>query len=431
MSRFASLQPLRNRDFALLWTGGLISNIGTWMQTVAVGALVRSSGGRNFGTALVAAAAFLPIGLLAPVGGALADRLDRRLWLAVGNFVQALLAVVLTVLAITGRASPRNVTVVVLLTGCVAAPTLPFLQAMIPDLVPRDELLAAAALGSTQYNLGRVIGPALAGIVIATSSYAWTFAANAVSFFAVIVALVFIRKVPRPVSEPEPLWARIRAGAREAWAEPGCRSAIVLISVVAFFAAPFIALIAARAGDLASGKVAIGRVTGILTTAQGLGAVTGALLVAPLGERFGRRRMIVGNIVGASAALVGYAYAPTVGLAAVALFVVGGLYIGVLAGLNTVVQLRAPTAFRGRVLSFYLVALGVIYPIGALAQGALADRIHLSNTTAAGAILLVAVLAVIAVTRPSVLRSLDGAGPAILDELPVDNPAASPSITNP
>jgi len=129
----------------------------------------------------------------------------------------------------------------------------------------------------------------------------------------------------------------------------------VLISVVAFFAAPFIALIAARAGDLTSGKVAIGRVTGILTTAQGLGAVTGALLVAPLAERFGRRRMIVGNIVGASAALVAYGYAPTVGLASVALFVVGGLYIGVLAGLNTVVQLRAPTAFRGRVLSFYLV----------------------------------------------------------------------------
>lgn len=423
MARLSSLEPLRNRDFALLWTGGLISNVGTWMQTVAVGALVRSSGGHNFGTALVAAAAFLPIGLLAPVGGALADRLDRRTWLAVGNGVQAVLALFLTYLSATGRATPRNVTVVVLVTGCVTAPTLPFLQAMIPDLVPKDQLLAAAALGSTQYNLGRVIGPAMAGIVIATSSYTWTFAANAVSFLAVIVALVFIRPLPRPPGEADPLWPRIKAGAREAWAEPGCRSAIILVGFIAFLAAPFIALIAARAGDLVSGKVAIGRVTGILTTAQGLGAVAGALSVAPLADRFGRRRVIIGDIAGTCVALVAYGYAPTVGLAAVALFAVGGLYIGILSGLNTVVQLRAPAAFRGRVLSFYLVALGVIYPVGSLVQGALADRVHLSNTTAAGAVVLLTIVAVIAVARPGLLRTLDGDSPEILPELPESAPA--------
>lgn len=425
---FTSFQPLRHRNFALLWMGSAVSNIGTWMQTVAVGALVRSSGGRNFGTALVAAAAFLPMGLLSPVGGALADRLDRRLWLAIGNLVQAGLALVLTGLAATGHATPGVLTLVVLANGCVAAPTLPFQQAMIPDLVPKEDLLAAAALGSAQYNLGRVVGPALAGIVIAASSYTWAFAVNAVSFGAVIVALVFIRLPAHPVDHTAGLWARIKEGAAATRAEPGCRAAVVMVSMVALLAAPFIALIPARAGDLVDGAKAIGRVTGILTSAQGIGAVTGALLVAPLATRFGRRRVIQADIIGTCIALVLYAYAPSVATAAAALFLVGGLYIGVLSGLNTVVQLRAPAEFRGRVLSLYLVALGVIYPIGAVIEGAVADRVHLSNTTAAGAALLVVAVVALSVTRPQVLRALDGDEPAIVDQLPVDNPAVSPSV---
>lgn len=406
---WSSLAPLRHRNYALLWSAGTVSNVGTWMQTVAVGALVTEQTGQARWTALVAIAGFLPVGLLAPVGGALADRLDRRRWMVVGVLVEAGLATLLAVLHATGNASPGVVTLVVFGNGCTAALILPFHQAMLPDLVPRHDLLAAASLGSAQYNLGRVVGPALAAVLIAATSFTWAFAVNAVSYFAVVVALALIRLPPHsPVDDDERLFARIRAGARAAAAEPGCRAALALIAAASLLLAPFIALIPAKAHAIVSdGAKATASATGVLTTAQGVGAVIGALLIAPLANRFGRRRMIVVYLLGTAAALTMYAEAPTVTTATAALVLVGGLYIGILSGLSTVVQMRAPAAFRGRILSLYFMALGTIYPIGALLQGAVADHVGLGRTTIVGAVLLVLVVGAVAVVRPNLLRALD------------------------
>lgn len=415
----ASLRPLRHRNFALLWSASLVSNVGTWMQTVAVGALVTAGTGRAVWTALVAAAVFLPIGVLSPVGGALADRLDRRRWLALGNLVEAALATLLTLLSATGRASPAAVTTVVFLAGCVLALILPFHQAMVRDLVPSRDVLGAASLSSAAYNLGRVLGPAVAGVVIAVGSFTWAFAVNAVSFFAVVAALAAMRLPPHVAKAGhDGLWARVRAGATAARSEPGCRAAIGLIALAAFLAAPFIALIPAKASLLAEGGArATGAITGALTTAQGLGAVMGALLLAPLAERFGRRRVLVFYLVATPAALCLYAVSPSVVTAVAALAVVGGLYIGILSGLNSVVQLRAPGEFRARVLSLFLMALGVIYPIGALAQGAIADAVGLAETTALAAGAMVAVVVAVGAFRPEVLRALGDAPdePAVVE----------------
>ncbi len=406
---FSSLAPLRHRNYALVWSAGVVSNVGTWMQTVAVGALVTERTGQARWTALVAVAAFLPMGLLAPIGGAMADRLDRRRWLIVGNVLGAGFATTLALLSATGNASPGLVTLVVLAHGSSFALMLPFYQAMIPDLVPREDLLAAASLGSAQYNLGRVVGPALAAVVIAATSFTWAFVVNAVSFFAFIGALVIVRLPPhQPSDDGEGLFERIRAGGRAMWAEPGCRAAVTFISVAAFLLAPFIALIPAKASLLVDGGAkATASATGALTTAQGVGAVVGALLIAPLAIRFGRRRMIVVYMLGTAVALLAYATTGTVLLSVVALALVGGLYIGILSGLNTVVQLRAPAAFRARVLSLYFVALGSIYPIGALVQGAIADRIGLDETTTLAVAAFVAFVAAVAIMRPSLLRALD------------------------
>lgn len=405
----SSLRPFRHREFRLLWSASAFSNIGTWMQAVAVGAYVTQETGQARWTALVAVAAFLPIGLLTPVGGALADRLDRRRWMAVGIGVEALLAVLLTALSATGRASPGAVTAVVFANGCISALVLPFYQAMIPDLVSKDDLLAAAALGSAQYNLGRVIGPALAAVLVAATSYTWAFGVNAVSFLAVIVALVAIRLPDtRHPSDDLGIVARIRAGGRAALAEPGCRSALALIATAAFLLAPFIALIPAKAHELVGGGAkATASATGALTTAQGVGAIIGALLIAPLAERFGRRRLIMGYISSSSVAAGAYALMPSVPAAFAALVVLGGSYIGILSGLNTVVQLRAPAEYRGRILSLYFMALGSIYPIGALVQGAVADRVGLATTTVAAGLAMLAVLTGIALARPGILQALD------------------------
>ncbi len=418
----ASFRPLRHRDFALFFWANLVSNVGTWMQTVAVGALVAARTGRASWAALVAAAVFLPIGLLSPIGGALADRLDRRRWLALGNLVEAALAAVLVVLSATGRASPAAVTFVVFLAGCVLALLIPFQQAMVPDLVPKEDVLGAAALGAAQYNLGRVVGPALAAVVIALSSYTWTFAINAVSFFAVVAALMAMRLSPQPKGEATAgLWSQVLGGIRAARAEPGCRAAIGLIALSAFLAAPFIALIPAKALLLADGgDKATGAATGALTTAQGVGAVIGALMLAPLAERFGRRQVVVFDLVAAPISLCLYAVSPSVITAVLALGLVGATYIGILSGLNTVVQLRAPTEFRARVLGLYLMALGVIYPIGALVQGALADVSTLADATIGAAVIMILAVGALALFSPATVR--------VLGDTPAE-PAVSESST--
>lgn len=392
-----------------------MSNVGTWMQTVAVGTLVTQRTGQARWTALVAAAAFLPIGVLSPVGGAVADRTDRRRWLAVGSVLETALAGVLTGLSATGRASPGVVTLVVFAGGCMAALLLPVQQSLVPDLVPHDDVLAASSLGMAQFNLGRVVGPALAGLVIAVGSFTLAFAVNAVSFLAVVVAVLLIRLPPRRPPGDDGIGRSIRAGARVAWGDPGCRAAIVLIAAAAFLVSPFIALVPAKAATLVRGDRAVGAATGTLTTAQGVGAVAGAVLVAPLAARVGRRRVVVGALVGTSTALCLYAAAPSLALAVAALGVVGVVYVGVLTGLSTVVLLRAPAEHRARATSLFFVALGAIYPVGALVQGAVADRAGLGATTAAGALALVAVVAGLAVARPRLLAALeDTAGePAI------------------
>jgi MFS family permease len=403
----STLRPLRHRDFATVWTAGMVSNAGSWMQTVAVGAFVTSETGKAGWAGLAAAAAFLPIGLLAPVGGALADRLNRRVFVLVASIFEAAIAALLAWMAATDHASPGSVTAVVFVAGCLGAIRLPFNQAMTLDMVERDEFLAAASLGSAQYNFGRVFGPTLAGAVIAVWGYTWAFTINAVSFFAVVAAMALVR-IPHVRSTDETrLWERIRVGARAARANPGARAAITLMAITAFFVSPFIALIPARAYALAPGDGdRVAAITGWLTTSQGIGAVIGALAIAPLAARFGRRRMLLFNVLATPVAVTAYAIVSTELLAIVLLGVVGMLYIGVLSGLNNVVSLWAPTALRGRILSLYLVSLGAIYPIGGLVQGWVADRIGLAETTTLGAGALLLAVGVWQIARPGTLRPL-------------------------
>jgi MFS family permease len=413
----AALRPLRHRAFALLWTAGLISTIGSWMQTVAVGALVISRTGSASWAVLVAAGGFLPIGLLSPVGGALADRLPRRIVLALGNLVSALVAAAIAILIAAGHDSPATLVALVTLQGSVAALIGPFLQAILPDLVPRSEFLAASSLNSAQFNLGRIAGPALAGLTVALVGYPAAFAANAMSFLAVVIALAFVRLAAPPGGGPG-LLASLQAGLAATRAEPSCRAAIIVISLVAFLAAPFIALVPAMAEHLTGGgSTTIAGATAVLTTGQGVGAVVGALVLAPVASWLGRGRLLAVSLVVLPLTLAGYAAAPDLWAGAAALFAVGAVYMSVLSGLSTVVQLHAPQAYRGRVLSFFLVALGVSYPLGALAQGPVADQIGIGWVTAGSALLLVLACGLLALLRPGVLRAL-AAEPAASPDIP-------------
>jgi MFS family permease len=401
----SSLQPFRYRSFTLLWIAGFISNIGSWMQTVAVGALVISDTGSATWAVLVAAGAFLPIGVLSPIGGALADRLPRRPVLVIGNLAAAATAAALAVGVAAGHDNPGALVALVTLQGSASALIGPFQQAILPDLVPHAEFLAATSLNSAQFNLGRIAGPALAGATVAAFGYPVAFVANAVSFLAVVVALAFVRLGP-PGGQPAGLFAALRSGLTAARREPSCRAAIGTIAVVAFFASPFIALVPVMAHHLTPGGAprAVAQTTALLTTAQGAGAVAGALCLAPLAARLGRGRLLAGNLALLPVVLIAYGAAQNRWQGAALLFTVGLVYIGVLSGLTTLVQLRAPQAYRGRVLSFFLVALGVAYPLGALAQGPVIDWIGLGWTTAGTALALSLIMAVVAWRKPGLVR---------------------------
>jgi MFS family permease len=400
----SSIRPLRRRDFALLWSAALVSNIGSWMQTIAVGVLVTERTGKASWTGIVAAAAFVPIGLLSPVGGAMADRVNRRRWLLATTVGETFFATLLAVLVATGAGTPAAVTLVVLGGGMMTALGFPAYQAILPDLVEREDLLGAISLSSAQYNLGRVVGPALAGLVLAVGSYTLAFAINAASFGAVILALLFVRLPPNPPdTEGGSLRRRIVTGVKAAAAEPGCRLAIGTIGVAALLLSPFIALIPAVAIKLFGSKDG----TSVLVTAQGVGAVAGALAVSPLAERFGRRRVLVVNLVVLPLVLCAYAAAPNLATATVALTLVGAAYIGILSGLSTVVQLRAPNALRARVVSLYMVALGTIYPLGAVIQGALGDWIGLRTVTIGCALGFLSLVAALYLLRPRLADALE------------------------
>jgi MFS family permease len=291
----------------------------------------------------------------------------------------------------------------------------PSYMALLPDLVPRDDLPGAVALSSAQWNLGRVIGPALAGIVIGVGGYEWAFGFNTVSFLAVIAVVLSLRlPPPAPVREAS-IFASIRAGARFARSDPGLRVVIAYMALNSLLAAPFIALVPAVALKVfGSGDYG----TSLLVTAQGIGAVLMGLALGPLFARFGGRRVLLGVLGGLPLALLAYAAAPNLAVAVVTIFAVGFLYLGALSSFTTIAQLRAPAELRGRVLSLLMVLLGTLYPLGSVMQGAIADRVGLRATTAGAAVLMGASLLLVRALRPDLSGALD---------VPLDSGAAEGS----
>lgn len=380
-----SLAPFRQPAYARFWTGAFISNIGTWMETVAVGILVTTETGQAGWAGIVAAAGFVPSAFAGLLGGALADRIPRRRLLLSTVTVQMLLAGVLTALAALDAAHPAVVTAIVFLAGCASALGFPTYQALLPDLVPREDLPAAMALGSAQWNLGRVVGPALAGIVIAIGGFTWAFALNALSFLAVIAAIAPLTLPPPQPHSGESIRAAISSGFRFVRHDPGLRAVVGYFSLNSLLAAPFIALVPAVALKVFDNED-FG--TSLLITAQGVGAVVMALLLGGLSHRVGLRRVVLGALFLLPPFLVAYALAPTLGLAAVGIFFVGAAYLGCLSGFNTVAQLRAPPALRGRVMSVNMLILGTLYPVGSILQGWIADSVGLRVTTTVAAVLL-------------------------------------------
>jgi MFS family permease len=400
------------------------------METVAVGVFVTQTTGQAAWTGTVAALTYVPTVLLGPIGGALADRFDRRRFLVGVVLFQTLLAATLGVLAATDTLSLAAVAVIVLLAGCAFAVYMPTFAAITPDLVPAEDLLGAMSLAA-QYNLGRVVGPALAGLVIAAGGLAWAFGVNALSFGAVLVALGLISIPPlRRTEAARPrLLANIADGARAARADVGIRTALLLLLATTFLVSPFIGLVPAVAIKVfdagASG-------TSALVTSQGVGAVLSALAATPLAARLGRRRLLVTALLAVGPVAALYGLAPRFGLAVVAIGLLGFVYLAVLSGTSTVCQSRAPRELRARIASLFMLAVGGGHAAGLVVQGWLGDRVGLPAVTAVTGAALLAIVVAVRLLRPDWILAMDAPTepepPVPLPAPPPDAPVPPPSL---
>ena len=399
-----SLAPFRHPPFRRFWIGACVSNIGTWMETVALGYYVVEQTRLAFWSAAIAAAAFIPIALLSPIGGALADRRSRKALLISALSVQTVLAGIVTVLVASGTATPAVIALLALGSGCAAAIGFPAYQSAFKHLVPAAELPAAIGLASAQWNLGRILGPVAAAAAIHFGGITWALAINTFSFFAVIGAVASVR-LPRPVrgATHEPFRRALGGGWRYVRAEPGLRATFSVMCLNTFFAAPFIALIPAMAVKVLGGDE---RTTGLLVTAQGVGAVIAGAMVGGLVSRYGLRLTMVTAVSAITPALVFYGVAPNAVSMAVALAVVGFLYMVALSTFTTAAQQRSPDELLGRVLAVNNAVLGALYPLGALIQGKVADVVGLRVTTVAAALIMAAALVGARLTRPGYTSGL-------------------------
>ena len=369
------------------------------MQTVALGVYLTETTHNAIWLGLLTVCAWTPALIGSPLGGVIADRWSRQRWIQANNLVMALSASALATAALTHHLTPQLACYLAILEGFCSSASWAAWQSLLPDLVNREEVLAAVSLSSAQFNLGRIIGPMLAGVALAFGSPGVCFAVNAASFVFVVVIFSFVRSAPRPAPTTKiRVWSETIFGAKRAWSVKGCRYPILAVGTVALIASPFIALVPAMAiQTLHAGRVG----TSWLVTGQGVGAVIGAMTLPALARRTSRLAVLRGSLLSVSFSLALYGLAPNLALAVAALVILGGAYVGTLTGLNTAVQLHAPISERSRILSLYTLSLSIFYPLGALVQAAFARTWGVRPVTVAAALVLALVLGLVSVLRPS------------------------------
>jgi MFS family permease len=368
------------------------------MQTVALGVYLTETTHNALWLGLLTVCAWTPALIGSPLGGVISERWNRQRWIQFNNLVMAATASTLAIAALTHHLSPTLACYLAIIEGLCSSASWAAWQSLLPDLVDREEVLAAVSLSSAQFNLGRIIGPMLAGIALALGSAGVCFLVNAVSFIFVIIMFMFVRTTPRAKpTTPIRVWSETIFGAKTAWSVKGCRYPIIGVGTLALVASPFIALVPAMAiQTLHAGKVG----TSWLVGAQGVGAVIGALVLPALAKRTSRIRVLQSSLVTAAFALGAYGAAPNLASAVAALVVLGGAYVGSLTGLNTAVQLHAPRSERSRILSLYTLSLSIFYPLGALSQAAVARAWGVRSVTEFAAATLVLVLVLVTLLRP-------------------------------
>ena len=380
-------RTLAHRNFGIYVAGNSISLIGTWMQRIGVGWLAWQLSESGAVLGLVAFADLFPTIVIGPIGGALADRLDRRRVLMVAQSLIMLQAITLALLTATGLITVELLLALVLFSGAIIGFNQPARLALVPNLVPRSHLATAVAINSVVFNSARFIGPALAGIVIVWFGIAAVFALNALSFLAFLLALSRLRLPgtgrPRGARQGS-LFGAVGEGLRYALGHPGLGPILLVHAALAVSSRPFVELLPGFAAEV-FGRGASG--LAMLSSAVGIGAVAGGLWLAQRDDQAGLPRLVLTSSFLVTLTILGFALSPwfLLGLVFVTLAGIGMVSAGV--STQTVLQMSVEETMRGRVLSLF----GLIFrggpAVGALAMGAASESMGFQAPLAIGALL--------------------------------------------
>jgi MFS family permease len=404
-TRFRSL-GLRN--FRLYWIGQLVSLVGTWMQSVAQGWLMHRLTDSAFMLGLLGFMQFFPVLLFSLWAGVVADRVDKRRLLYITQGSALLQAAVLAAIVMTGTVRPWMVLALAFVFGIINAFDLPVRQSFLVDLVGKENLPNAIALNSAAFNAARVIGPAFAGILVATIGEAGCFGINAVSYLAVLYCLKIMRLPPHGAGAAGLGRATLREGVDYALSVGSIRNLLVLLGVTAGLGFQFMVLLPVYAREiLHAGPGAYG----LMVSAFGLGALLSAARLTQNLDRWGLRRNLLLGLSTAGVGLGVFAWSRTLPLSLAGGFLAGFGLIVYVASVNTLLQLTTEDRFRGRIMSLYTLMFVGTAPIGALASGAIAQRWGAPIATSFSAVILLAGALWVSY-RLRVLAAREGARPA-------------------
>ena len=383
---------LRHRSFRIVWIGTFASNIGTWMQTVALGAfaiaLTKTPAHPHGSTFFVALLQFVQLGpllILASVGGLLADMIDRRKLIVATNLAQLFLALLLAWVARSPHPETKVVLLVVLGLGIANALTGAPLSSLLPTLVAKEDLAGAVSLQSVQMNLSRVIGPVVGGLIFPVVHVWGIFAINAVTYLFAVAAIIAIPPVPKPPRTNEQGWHRLVGGFRVAREDPLVSRLLLTMAAMSFFSLPFVGLFPSIAENQL-GLETKSSAYGILYACFGMGAALGAISVGTVFARcrkptVARRSLVAfGLFLGVFGALGSAPPAyPTV-------ILLGFAYFCTVTCLSSTLQQHLEDSVRGRVMALWIMSFGGTVPIGLLVFGKVADLSSLRVVLLSGAV---------------------------------------------
>lgn len=398
------LRALAQRNFRLYFLGQSASFVGTWMQQIALAWLIYRLTGSPFMLGLTAFAGNIPILFLAPFGGVWSDRLNRRRAMLLTQSLSLLQAAVLAGLTFAGRIEVWHLLSAATFLGFVNAFDTPLRQAFLLEMVgSRENLPNAIALNSLMMNGSRLVGPALAGVVLAAAGEAWCFLLNAASYLAMLAALAAMQLPPSPPPRSGQNWlAGLREAVHFAWNFKPSRYLIGLVALVSFVATPYASLMPVFARDVLGGDAST---LGLLVGASGAGAMAGVLYLAGRRGAAGLERLIAFAGACAGMGLILFSQSNTLWLSLAVLPLVGFGIISIAASVNTILQLVAPDAMRGRLVSLHIAAFLGVMPVGSLVFGLFAERFGAAAmVTAGGTLCLIGALRFAA--RLDVMRDL-------------------------